>query len=422
MLRRVILFHVETRAKCTFWLGFRGTGVKATLQKEIPNGLENWGAAAMRVCLAVIFSLLITQASAIASGRSTAILVTPIHEAQLVRGDDGLDHVEYELLVVNAFAAPVTLTEVVIVDPAGKDLSTVAGATLAAAPQPLLTQSPGSTIPASAAVSVDVDLALPPGTAPASLTHRISYSIAPDAPMASLLASMTVEGPVVTVDRAVPLVIKPPLKGKGWFAVNGCCGPNVHRDTRIAIDGSHIATSETFAIDWTRVENGQMFQGDGATNEQHFAYGAELLAVADGVVVSARDGMPEETPFKPVVSVKGPADYGGNHVIIEIAPETFAAYAHIQTGSVAVKVGDRIKAGDVIGRLGNSGNTTAPHLHFAILDKANFFAGRSLPYVIDSFTYAGTARPTNLTQLNITGDPRPVTNAYPLYLGIQDYP
>jgi murein DD-endopeptidase MepM/ murein hydrolase activator NlpD len=109
-------------------------------------------------------------------------------------------------------------------------------------------------------------------------------------------------------------------------------------------------------------------------------------------------------------------------VVIEIAPGAFAAYAHIQTGSVAVKTGDRVKAGDVVGKLGNSGNTTAPHLHFAILDKANFFAGRSLPYVIDGFTYAGTAKPSDLTTLNISGSPRPVTNAYPLYLGIQDYP
>lgn len=376
----------------------------------------------MRVLLAITLALWTMQASAFASGRSTAIVVAPIHDAQVVRGDDGRDHVEYELLVINAFAGPVTLANVVVVDPAGNSLATITGPTLAAATQTLLTQSPGATIPASAVVSVDVDLALEPGVVPASLNHRIAYTIAPDAPMATLLGSMAVEGPMVAVDRAPPLIIKPPLKGKGWFAVNGCCGPNVHRDTRIAIDGSHIATSETFAIDWTRVENGRMFQGDGTRNEQHFAFGADLLAVAAGTVIATRDGMPEEAPFKPVLAVKAPEDYGGNHVIIEIAPEVFAVYAHVQTGSVAVKVGDRVKAGDVVGRLGNSGNTTAPHLHFAILDQPNFFAGRSLPFAIDAFTYAGTARPSDLTTLNITGDPRPVKNAYPLYLGLQNYP
>ncbi|MFO0993576.1 MAG: M23 family metallopeptidase [Hyphomicrobiales bacterium] len=376
----------------------------------------------MRVLLAITLALLTSEVRAEAPGHSTAIVVAPIHDAQVVRGDDGRDHVEYELLVINAFAGPVTLANVVVVDPAGNTLATIAGPALAAATQTLLTQSPGATIPASAVVSVDIDLALTPGAAPASLSHRIAYTIAPDAPMATLLASMTVEGPVVSVDRAAPFIIKPPLKGKGWFAVNGCCGPNVHRDTRIAIDGSRIATSETFAIDWTRVENGRMFEGDGGKNEQHYAFGADLLAVAAGTVVATRDGMPEEAPFKPVLSVKAPEDYGGNHVIIEIAPKVFAVYAHVKTGSVAVKVGDRVKAGDVVGRLGNSGNSTAPHLHFALLDKPNFFAGRSLPYVIDAFTYAGTARPSDLTTLNITGDPRPVSNAYPLYLGLQDYP
>jgi hypothetical protein len=339
-----------------------------------------------------------------------------------VRGDDGLDHVEYELMVINAFAGPVTLSRLAVVDPNGKELMVVDGEALSAATQTLLAQTPGATIPASAVVSVDIDLAVAPGSAPKSLGHRIAYTIAPDAPLASILGSMMVEGPEVAVDPRPALIIKPPLKGTGWFAVNGCCGPNVHRDTRIAINGARIETSETFAIDWVRVENGRMFEGDGAKNEQHNAFGADLLAVADGTVVSVRDGMPEEMPFKPVVAVKAPEDYGGNHVVIEIAPGAFAAYAHIQTGSVAVKQGDRVKAGDIIGKLGNSGNTTAPHLHFAILDKANFFAGRSLPYVIDSFTYAGTAKPSDLTTLNITGDPRPVSNAYPLYLGIQDYP
>ena len=134
------------------------------------------------------------------------------------------------------------------------------------------TKVPGATIPASAVVSVDVDLALPPGTAPKSLSHRVAYTIAPNAPLASMLGSMTVEGPQVGVDARPALIIKPPLKGSGWFAVNGCCGPNVHRDTRIAINGARIETSETFAIDWVRVENGRMFEGDGAKNEARFRW------------------------------------------------------------------------------------------------------------------------------------------------------
>src|SRR6516164_4027058 len=72
------------------------------------------------------------------SGRPTAILVSPIHEAQVVRGDDGMDHVEYELLVINAVEQPVTLTRLTVLDPAGKELTRVAGPVLVAAPQAML--------------------------------------------------------------------------------------------------------------------------------------------------------------------------------------------------------------------------------------------------------------------------------------------
>jgi hypothetical protein len=66
-------------------------------------------------------------------GRPTAILVSPIHEAQVVRGDDGKDHVEYELLVVNAVEQPVTLKSLTVLDPAGKELTRIDGSVLVAA-------------------------------------------------------------------------------------------------------------------------------------------------------------------------------------------------------------------------------------------------------------------------------------------------
>src|SRR5215831_12185307 len=98
-------------------------------------------------------------------GRPTAILVSPIHEAQIVRGDDGKDHVEYELLVVNVFSEPVTLSSVTVLDPAGKELMRIEGGVLAAATQTLFAKTATPVVSASAAVSVDVDLMLPPDTA-----------------------------------------------------------------------------------------------------------------------------------------------------------------------------------------------------------------------------------------------------------------
>ena len=91
----------------------------------------------MRICLmlAAVFALG-SAASAEERDRPTAILVSPIHEAQIVRADDGKDHVEYELLVVNVFSEPVTLASVTVLDPAGKELMRIEGAPLRPRPRP----------------------------------------------------------------------------------------------------------------------------------------------------------------------------------------------------------------------------------------------------------------------------------------------
>jgi hypothetical protein len=117
---------------------------------------------------------LASVASAEAPDRPTAIIVSPIHEAQIVRADDGMDHVEYDLLVLSVLPEPVTLSSVTILDPAGKQLQRIEGAALAAVTQPLFAHTETTAIPASAAVAVEIDLILPPGTAPERLTHRIA--------------------------------------------------------------------------------------------------------------------------------------------------------------------------------------------------------------------------------------------------------
>jgi hypothetical protein len=127
----------------------------------------------MRICfmMTAVFALA-SAASADAPDRPTAILVSPIHEAQIVRADDGKDHVEYELLVVNVFAEPVTLSSVTVLDPAGKELKRIEGDTLTAATQTVFARTQTAVIPASAVVSVDVDL-------PAA-GHRAGTGDAPD--------------------------------------------------------------------------------------------------------------------------------------------------------------------------------------------------------------------------------------------------
>jgi len=364
-----------------------------------------------------------SAASAAERDRPTAIMVRPIHEAQIVRGDDGMDHVEYELLVVSVFPEPVTLTSVTVLDPAGKELMRIEGGALTAATQALFAHTESTVIPASAAVSVDVDLILPPNTAPDRVTHKIAYALKADSELAPMITSLEADAPEVAINRQPAIVIKPPVRGEGWLVSSGCCKPNVHRDLRIAIDGVRIETAETFAIDWAKVRNDRIFDGDGSKVEQHYAFGEEVFAVADGTVVSVQDDKPETVPNLPM-KPKAQDDYGGNHVILEIAPNVFALYAHLHPGSLAVKVGDVVKAGAPLAKIGNTGPSMGPHLHFGLSDKPDFFAGRSLPFAFDRFTTVGAVDfdVSKSDRLVILPHSREVRLAYPLYGGVQNYP
>jgi murein DD-endopeptidase MepM/ murein hydrolase activator NlpD len=133
--------------------------------------------------------------------------------------------------------------------------------------------------------------------------------------------------------------------------------------------------------------------------------------------------MPDETPLQAMIP-KAKEDYGGNHVMLEIAPNVFALYSHLHPGSLTVKVGDAVKAGAALGKVGNTGPSNGPHLHFGLSDKPDFFAGTSLPFVFDSYTTVGAIDfdASEPDRLVILPDARQVRSAYPLYGGIQNYP
>ena len=121
-----------------------------------------------------------------------------------------------------------------------------------------------------------------------------------------------------------------------------------------------------------------------------YAYvGAKVLAVADGTVVNLQDNRPDETP------PNFPQGYDllqqlGNFVIIDIGHGHFAFYCHFQPNTLKVHKGDKVRRGQVLALMGNSGNSDAPHLHFGIQDGPLPYASDSLPFVFSSFTTTGT--------------------------------
>jgi Peptidase family M23 len=378
----------------------------------------------LTITSAVVLSL--ASAVALAGTRiiepSTAIVVAPFHEAHHVRGDDGRDHVEYDLLVTNMFDGPVTVTTLEITNEAGKVIGHLDGSELAQATQTLIDGKLAKAIPPSGSLAIEVDLVLPPGTLPKRLSHRVVYDFAQADPLASMIGSREVVGVEVEVSKNAPVPIIAPLTGPGWAAFNGCCAPNIHRNVRVAA-GTRIATPETFAIDWIQLEGDKFFEGDGKANKQFPYFGAEVRSVADGEVVALRDGMPESQPFMPPKTVHAPNDYGGNYVIIRIRPDVYALYAHLQAGKIAVKIGEKVKAGARVGRLGNSGNSSAPHLHFGLLDRPDLLTGNSLPFVIDQFELTAKVDASESDSKTLTVKPASgkVFSAYPLVFGVTTF-
>ncbi len=357
------------------------------------------------------------------TARTTALLVSSTNDPLRVTGSDGMVHLEYDLVLTNAFMAPVTLESIEVFAPDDRSVHQLSGDALRAMTQPLFGDTPTGEIAVSGAVAVLLDVGVPLDQIPTHLSHRITYRFSPDAPLAAIINSREIVGPDLAVDPFAPIVIAPPLRGEGWVNGNGCCAPSPHRSARVANDGTRLVKPETFAIDWIRVENNRYFAGDGADPADHFAYGADVLAVADGTVVFVRDGMPEETPFMPAEAVHQPLDFAGNQVVQQIAPGVFAIYAHFQPGSIQVQEGQTVATGQVLGLLGNTGNSFAPHLHFQLSDGPDIGTSNSLPFVLDEWTLTGTADLSDIMgETPVTETHQPQRETFPLEPDVSVFP
>ncbi len=218
---------------------------------------------------------------------------------------------------------------------------------------------------------------------PASIQHRLSFKVG-DYP-----EELSVEYPRTLVAKG-PLVISPPLRGGEWLAANGPSNTSGHRRALIpTAGGAHIA--QRFAIDFVQLrEDGRTFTGDQKDNKNYRCYGAEALAVADGVVVAVKDGIPENIPGANSRAVPITLEtVGGNHVILDLDHGRFAFYAHLQPGSIRLKLGDKVGRGQVLGLVGNSGNSTEPHLHFHISNANSPLGSEGLPFAFPAFEVQG---------------------------------
>jgi hypothetical protein len=219
---------------------------------------------------------------------------------------------------------------------------------------------------------------------PVSLQHRMTFSAAAEG---ASPADATLEDFQVPVNRAAVLRLSPPFNGGTWVAGSGPSNESDHRRTITAVDG-HIYSAERFAIDWVKVGPNGDSRHEGATrNENWWGWGEPVLAVADGEVTEVVGGIPDNTPrVLPPVTLDNLA---GNHVILKIAPNRYVTYAHLQNGSIKVRLHDRVHQGSVLALLGNSGTTTGAHLHLQVTDRNSVLQAEGVPFVFASFTYLG---------------------------------
>ena len=194
----------------------------------------------------------------------------------------------------------------------------------------------------------------------------------------------------VTVNRKPIPSLRPPLRSDNWLAGNGPANNSPHRRALVPING-HTWIAQRFAIDWVRLfPDGPTYHGDKLDNKNYRAYGEEALAVAEGAVTETRDGIPENVPGATSRAVPiNMETVAGNHVVLDIGHGFYALYAHLQPGSLRVHVGDKVKTGQVIGLVGNSGNSTEPHLHFHLCDASSALGCEGLPYTFPSFAVQG---------------------------------
>ena len=374
-----------------------------------------------RIALAAVFVLVFVPGTMPAAAKTTTALhVEASNPPYAVFGSDGRLHVEYDLVLTNAFVGPATL-DAVAVRADGKPALTLTGDALTAATHTLLTSDATVTIAPASTAFTQVDLVLPGRTAPKHITNRVAYTIPADAPSRSVIGSTVSASPVLRTDPRPPTVISAPLSGAGWVNVNGCCNDptSPHRETLLASDGDWV-TPELFAIDWIREVDGRFYSGDGTRNTDWVGFGEPIHAVADGTVVLTRDGLPDIPPMTKNPGLRTPEDYAGNNVIVAIGHGRYAVFDHLVRGSVRVRRGQRVRAGQVVGKLGNSGNTDGPHLHFGIEARPDSLA-QGLPFEIDDFVLEHTVSAASPGQVTLIGTPKRLHRALPLIRSVATF-
>jgi murein DD-endopeptidase MepM/ murein hydrolase activator NlpD len=226
-------------------------------------------------------------------------------------------------------------------------------------------------------------ITLQPGaSAPGALIHRLTLAAADGQRETITTMALPVASGASTIAS--------PVRGGPWAAIRGPSKTSGHRLSIVTLDG-RARVPQRFAVDWTLLgDDGLPFHGDRTDVANWYSYGTPVYAVAAGTVALVRDGNPDHPAFGAAAPAVMSAEAApGNVVVIDIGHGQFAVYAHLKAGSLHVSKGNRVVKGQVVARIGNSGNTLGPHLHFHIGNAAEPLAGEGLPFTMQPFELIG---------------------------------
>jgi hypothetical protein len=336
---------------------------------------------------------------------------TPL--APTVLPSAGRAYLVYELHLQNYAAEPMTLRGIEVLDADRPDAGPVAGFTEAQLNAHLRRVAIGDNagdlrvLGAGQGVAAFLCLAFDgKARVPDRLRHRVLLG-------GGSVDGGSVDGPALGTHGTALRVLGRPLAGTGWSPDNN---PSLHSHHRMGLwvaDGA-AQISRRYAFDWKKYgADGKSWSGDARDVHAYYAYGQQVAAVADGAVVAARDGYPDNIPRTPAgfetavpITLESVA---GNRVVIDIRGGQYAYYAHLQPGSVRVKAGDRVRRGQPLARVGNSGDAREPHLHFQVTNGPDILASEGLPHLFDRY------------RVNVGGAWETRTREYPMGDAVVDF-
>ena len=327
-------------------------------------------------------------------------------------GSDGQTHLVYELEATNFTDGETTIDQLEVLDAGtGDAVATLDAEEVAGRLQPAGLRDAADSLAPSTAVRIFLHVIFgEAGDVPDRLVHRLSLegeAFPPDE------QPLTEEVGRVEVDRRNVVVIGPPLRGSNYLAADSCCDATRHTRAALPING-RVWIAQRYAVDWEQLDDdGRVYSGEKEDPESYTIYGQEALAVANGTVVKVVDGLSDQVPgtYPEGISID---EADGNAVILDLGGGNYANYAHLQPDSIRVQEGDRVSQGDVLGLVGNSGNSVAPHLHFHVMSSPLFAVSNGLTYVVDSFTVSGRSAGTEaFDEAESEGTPLEVTPVDP---------